>query len=170
MEPLSLQPRALTAEAFAPFGVVIETGGLSPEVINQGNTLKFADLLPFDCSREGGRVALHLYCSKAQSLPLEIRCLERHPLGTQAFWPLQDRPYLLVVAAPGSKPEPREIRAFVAGGHQAIQYHRNTWHHYQLSLEVDSDYLVLDREGPGDNCEEVKLAQPLLVTRRAPGK
>lgn len=170
MEPRSLQARALTADAFAPFGVVVETGRLSPEAINDGNTLKFADLLPLDCSREGGRVALHLYRSKAHSLPLEVRCLERHPLGTQAFWPLQNRPYLLVVAPPGTDPRPSEIRAFVAGGHQAIQYHRNTWHHYQVSLEADSDYLVLDREGPGDNCEEATLAQPLLITPPAPGK
>ncbi len=75
-----------------------------------------------------------------------------------------------MVAPPGEMPESSAVRAFLAAGHQAIQYHRGTWHHYQISLEADSDYLVLDREGPGNNCEEVTLAQPLLITGREPDR
>lgn len=161
-EVLTLQP--LTEAAFEPFGRVIDIRGLTPEAINQGNTLKFADLLPFDCDHDGGRVALHLYRSRARSLPLEIRTLERHPLGSQAFWPLQERPYVVVVAPPGPALDESAVRAFLASGRQAIQYHRGTWHHYQISLEADSDYIVLDREGPGDNCEEVNLSRTLVIT------
>lgn len=163
MTSLTLQPEPLTAKAFAPFGVVVEVAGLEAQTINEGHTQKFADLLPLDCAQQGGRVAVHVYHSRARELPLEIRGLERHPLGSQAFWPLNGRPYLVVVAPPGPAPEPFEVRAFLAGGHQAIQYHRGTWHHYQISLEGDSDYLVLDREGPGENCEEVELAEPLVI-------
>jgi ureidoglycolate lyase len=159
---LQLQP--LTADAFAPFGIVVETGGMTPQIINDGHTRKFPNLLPFDCDHECGRVAVHLYRSAARQLPLEIRCLERHPLGSQAFWPLQVRPYVVVVSPPGPELDESAICAFLAGGHQAIQYHRGTWHHYQISLEAESDYLVLDREGPGDNCEEWELVQPLLIT------
>jgi len=158
-----LQLEPLTSKAFGPFGVVVETPDLSPESINEGHTLKFADLLPFDCDHEGGRVALHLYRSEARQLPLEIRDLERHPLGSQAFWPLSGRPYVVVVAPPGPAPEASKVRAFLARGHQAIQYHRGTWHHYQVSLEADSDYLVLDREGPGSNCDEFTLSEPLTI-------
>jgi ureidoglycolate lyase len=108
-------------------------------------------------------VAAHFYRSRKRELPLEIRTLERHPLGSQAFWPLQDRPYVVVVAPAGPEPDEAAVSAFLAAGHQAIQYHRGTWHHYQISLEADCDYLVLDREGPGDNCDEVRLAQPLVI-------
>lgn len=163
MADRSLKLEPLTAEAFVPYGKVVETSNVEPETINKGNTRKFADLLPLDCDHRGGRVAVHVYHSKARQLPLQIRALERHPLGSQAFWPLSGRPYVVVVAPPGPAPDSDAVRAFLAQGHQAIQYHRGTWHHYQISLEADSDYLVLDREGPGNNCEETTLEQPLTI-------
>lgn len=158
---LTLQP--LTANAFVPFGAVVDVSNLNPEAINDGNTLKFADLLPFDCDHKGGRVAAHLYQSRAQQLPLKIHSLERHPLGSQAFWPLSGQPYVVIVAPAAAVPDESAIRAFLAGGDQAIQYHRGTWHHYQVSLEADCDYLVLDREGPGNNCDIYELVRPLVI-------
>lgn len=158
-----LRLQSLTAEAFASYGTVVDVADLTPQAINDGNTLKFADLLPFDCSTEGGRVAAHLYRSRAQQLPLEIHSLERHPLGSQAFWPLSNRPYVVVVAPAGPTLDESAIRAFLASGEQAIQYHRGTWHHYQISLEADCDYLVLDREGPGENCEVQELKQAIVI-------
>jgi ureidoglycolate lyase len=163
---LKLQP--LTAEDFAPFGCLIDLDDPgSPAVealsINEGHALKFADLLPFDCDHEGGRVAAHFYRSEARELPLEIHSLERHPLGSQAFWPLRDVAYAVIVAPPGEAPEPGAIRAFRASGRQAIQYHRGTWHHYLVSLDADSEFLVLDREGPGNNCDEVELGEGLVL-------
>ena len=32
------------------------------------------------------------------------------------------------------------------------------WHHFQLVIDTDSDFLVVDRAGPGENCDEVELA------------
>lgn len=158
---LQLQP--LTAAAFSPFGVVIDVGERTPETINDGHALKYADLLPFDCHHGQGRVALHYYRSRARTLPLELRGLERHPLGSQAFWPLQNRPYAIVVAPPGEEPGVASLRAFIAQGTQAIQYHRGTWHHYQIALEADSEFIVLDRQGPGENCDEMVLPEPVLL-------
>ena len=82
MENRSLQLRPLTAETFKPFGVVVDTGKLSPQIINQGHTRKFQNLLPIDCDHEDGRVAVHIYRSAARELPLEVHGLERHPLGS----------------------------------------------------------------------------------------
>lgn len=161
MRELELEP--LTAGAFAPFGVVVDIGSGDAETINEGNTRKFAGLLEPDCAHEEGRVAVHLYRSRARALPLEVHSLERHPLGSQAFWPLEGRPYVVVVAPPGDRPEESAIRGFLAQGRQAIQYHRGTWHHYQVSLEADSDYLVIDRLGPGENCDVVELSEPLRI-------
>ncbi len=159
----TLPLRALTPEAFAPFGVVVETRRISPQVINQGLTRKYADLFPLDCNHEGGRVAVHLYRSSAHQLPIEISGLERHPLGSQAFWPLHNGSWVIVVAPPAPEPDEGAIRAFMASGGQAVQYHRGTWHHYQISLGVESDYLVFDREGDGNNCDEILLSEPLLI-------
>lgn len=159
---LSIEP--LAPESFKPFGSVIDTRGEAGVAINEGNTIKFADLVPHDCGYDGGRVAVHLYRSRGRSLPLTITRLERHPLGTQAFWPLHETPFLIVVAAPSDVLDESGIRGFLTNGHQAVQYHRGTWHHYQISLENDCGYLVIDREGPGENCDEVGLARPLSVS------
>lgn len=136
----SLTLQQLTPEAFKPFGLVADIRQTSPVSINDNHTLKFTDLFPLDCGYGGGRVAVHLYRSAARRLPLEVRGLERHPLGSQAFWPLSGRPYVVVVAPPGPQPDESAISAFLADGHQAIQYNRGTWHHYQISLDAESDY------------------------------
>lgn len=159
---LHLQP--LTAEAFEPFGIVIELDDTEPLPINEGFTRKFADLLPLDCENEGGRVAMHFYKSTGRSLPLELNGMERHPLGSQAFWPLHNRPFVIVVAPPSEEMDESAIVGFITNGRQAIQYHRGTWHHYQISLGEDSEFIVLDREGPGNNCDEVQLAEIITIT------
>ena len=50
------------------------------------------------------------------------------------------------------------VRLFRAEAHQGVQYRKNVWHHFVLALEAESDFLVIDRAGPGDNLEEVHLA------------
>ncbi|HPA01626.1 MAG TPA: ureidoglycolate lyase, partial [Chiayiivirga sp.] len=89
----------------------------------------------------------------------------RHPLGSQAFVPLHARPWLVVVAAsPEAAP-----RAFLARDGAGVNFRRGTWHHPLLALEATGDFLVVDRIGPGDNCEEAALAQPwLLALEQAP--
>ena len=82
---------------------------------------------------------------------------ERHPLGSQSFVPLSGRPYLVAVAPAGDF-DPAKIRLFRAEGHQGVHYRKGVWHHFLLVLDDDSDFLVIDRAGPGDNCEEVELA------------
>lgn len=164
MDNSTLQLKPLTADAFEPFGTVVELDEVDPLPINEGYTLKFADLLPLDCKNEGGRVAMHFYKSTGRTLPLELHGMERHPLGSQAFWPLHNRPFAVVVAPPSEKLDESAIRGFITTGRQAIQYHRGTWHHYQISLDADTGFIVLDREGPGNNCDEVELSTPLTIS------
>ena len=54
---------------------------------------------------------LSLFRSKPRPLPFEIKVMERHLLGSQAFIPLSRRPYLVIVAAPGQFDE-RTTRFF----------------------------------------------------------
>ena len=83
--------------------------------------------------------------------------MERHPLGSQAFVPLNGRPYLVAVAA-GGELDPARIEVFLAAGDQGVNYAAGTWHHYSLALEAESDFLVIDRAGPGENLDEVELS------------
>ena len=49
---------------------------------------------------------------------------------------------------------PGALRVFRATGRQGVNYARNVWHHPLLVLEADSDFLVVDRGGPGEDLEE----------------
>lgn len=150
---LTVEP--LTRAAFAPFGDVIEAGSAASHyAINTGTTTRFHDLAAIDTTREGGRPVLSLFRAQPRELPFAVAMLERHPLGSQAFVPLSQRPYLVVVATdPAALP-----RAFLARDGQGVNYHAGTWHHPLLALQAVSDFLVLDRAGPGNNCDEVELS------------
>lgn len=163
MTDLPLPVQALTRHAFAPFGDVLQQTEGSHEVINHGHTLKFADLARIDVRAEIGRTAVHLYHGLPMTLPLRIELLERHPLGSQAFMPLQPRPFLVVVAPASGAPRPSDVRGFFSNGRQGVNIHKGVWHHYQITLDEPADYLVIDRAGPGDNFEEYRLTQTLVI-------
>jgi len=157
-----IRPEPLSKFAFEPFGDVLETDGVQMEMINFGNTQKFA--LPATLSiADSVPAQLSIYRSSTISLPFRIRLMECHPLGSQAFYPLHDRPFLVVVAAPGTTPAPENLRAFLTNGRQGVNIHPGVWHHYQLTLEQDSDYLVLDRAGVGENYQEHTLIEEVLL-------
>jgi ureidoglycolate lyase len=151
---ITLRPEPLTAAAFRPFGDVIEAGD-AYELINSGTTKKFADLARIDVAAEGGRPCISIYRATPYELPLKITMLECHPLGTQLFMPLNSEPFLVVVACAGDTIDPSNVRAFVTNGHQGINYHRGTWHHPLIALLEQSDFLVVDRLGIGNNIAEV---------------
>jgi ureidoglycolate lyase len=159
-----LQAEPLSAAAFAPFGHVIETAGHVPQSINQGTCQRFDDLAPVDVGADGGRPLISIFQAMPRALPYEVRTLERHPLSSQAFYPLDARPFLIVVAHQSGPDSPGPIRAFRAAGNQGVNYRRNTWHHALLAIGAASQFLVVDRGGPGTNCDQHELAQPLLVT------
>lgn len=89
--------------------------------------------------------------------------MECHPLGSQAFFPLHDRPFPVVVALPDSVPSTDTIRVFLTNGRQGVNIYPGVWHHYQLTLEQDSDYIVIDRKGSGENFEEYQLEQEVFL-------
>lgn len=164
MKPCVLKPAPLTAEDFLPYGDVIECADRVKQIsINYGNTTRFHDLAGLDLDAELGRPIVSIFRSTPLPRPVEIRIMERHPLSSQAFYPLSARPYLVVVAPRGDF-DPKKIQAFLAGPAQGVNYHRGTWHHYSLALDAVSDFLVIDRAGPGQNCDEVTLGEESRIS------
>ena len=160
MRKLELVP--LTREAFRPFGEVIEMEGSAHYTINQGFTERFNDLCFVDVAMEGGTTNVSLFLGQPRPAPIAIKLMERHPLGAQAFVPLQDRPWLVLVAPDVN--DHASYRAFTATGQQGVNYARNVWHHPLLVLDSDSRFLIVDRKGPGNNLEEVWLADGAAFT------
>ena len=150
-----LRHEPLTREAFRPFGDVIAMEGAAHYTINQGFTERFNDLYAVDVALEGGATNVSLFLGQPRPSPIAIKLMERHPLGSQAFVPLQDRPWLVLVA--GDVHDFASYCAFTATGRQGINYARNVWHHPLLVLDADSRFLIIDRKGPGNNLEEVWL-------------
>jgi ureidoglycolate lyase len=52
---------------------------------------------------------------------------------------------------------------FLSNGRQGVNLHPGVWHHYQLSLGQDSDYLVIDRAGEGDNYLEQRFEEEVWL-------
>jgi len=161
--PINLKAAALTAEAFAPFGDVIEIAGRPSRSINDATCDRFDDLAQVDVLAAAGRPLISIFKSIGRTLPLQVQTLERHPLSSQAFIPLDGLPFLVVVAADGDAPLASRIRAFRAAGTQGVNYRRNTWHHALIGLDRTCHFLVVDRGGPGHNCDEVSVGDAVVV-------
>lgn len=157
-----IHPEPLTSTAFEPFGEVLDISAQVPELINAGHTQKFADLASISLG-DNGRPQLSIYRSQAVKLPFRIELMERHPLASQLFYPLHERPFPVVVALPGLTPSAENIRVFLSNGHQGVNLFANVWHHYQLTLGQTSDYIVIDRSGPGTNYQEHRLSEDVLL-------
>jgi ureidoglycolate lyase len=154
---LTLPIAPLTKAAFAPFGEVIETKDAKPKLINDGFARRFDGLARIDVAAEGGAVNISLFSGSPRPSPILIKVMERHPLGSQLFMPMNEKPWLVVVCT--DPRVPASYRAFFASGEQGVNYARNTWHHPLLVLTDLSPFLVVDRGGPGDNLEEVRFAE-----------
>lgn len=158
-----MTPKPLTVEAFARFGDVIEASDAAPQKsINYGNTTRFHNLARLDLLAENGFPMVSIFRSKPLQLPIQIKIMERHPLSSQAFYPLSGEPYLVAVAPKGEF-DPSKIELFLASANQGVNYHAGTWHHFSLALNKESDFLVIDRGGDGENCDEITLREEIFI-------
>ncbi len=153
----TVKPQPLTREAFAPFGDVIQIEGSDQFEINSGYTTRVHDLIDIQLGGENARAQFSFFLGRPR--PLEIKMLEKHPLGSQAFYPIEDKRWLVVVA---SAPEPESVCAFWATGKQGVNYHSNVWHHPLLVIEPQQ-FVIIDRGGDGHNCDEIELDHIVLI-------
>ncbi len=158
-----LRVEPLTREAFAPFGDVVSLVGARRFPINGGTTERFHDLATIDVADAGGRPLVNVFRGQPRALPFDVTMMERHPLGSQAFIPLGDVRYLVVVAPPGPFDE-RQMRAFSVDSGIGVNYARGVWHHPLIVLDTVGDFLVIDRGGDLPNCDEIELTRPYRLS------
>ncbi len=165
MQQIQLILEKLTREAFAPYGDVLEISDANQVIpINFGKTERHHDLARLDVSDKGGKPIISIFRSQGIKLPMRVREMERHPLGSQAFMPLSGNPYVVVVG-PAGEFDITKLRAFLAAGNQGVNYLKGTWHHYSVSLNAGGDFLVVDRGTPeNDNCDNVEISVDITLT------
>ena len=154
--------RPLTAEAFSAFGTVIDRAGVASRPMNAGMARRFHDLAEVAVTGDGARVVIGLVEAQPYPLPLILTLVERHPLGAQAFLPLDPAPFLVVVC-PDEGGRPGAPRAFVTAPGQGVCYGAGIWHGVLTPFGAPQDFVVIDRGGPGVNFEEFTFAEPWSI-------
>ncbi|MBA4352246.1 MAG: Ureidoglycolate hydrolase [Rhodobacter sp.] len=153
-----IKPEPLTATAFAPFGDVLEATG-DFRLINAGLCQRHHDRAALDFGADG-RAGLSIFKAEPRALPYSFDLIERHPDGSQAFIPMSDHPFLVIVST-GPEATPR---AFLTNGAQGINLHRGTWHGVLTPLQAPGLFAVVDRIGATPNIEEYHYPQAWVVT------
>ena len=152
----TIQTEPLDASAFAPFGDVLEAAG-DFRLINAGQCQRYHDRALIDFA--GAPAGISIFHARPRGLPYSFDLIECHPEGSQAFIPMTQAPFLVIVAAsPGHIP-----RAFVTNGTQGINLHRGTWHGVLTPLTGPGLFAVVDRIGTTPNLQEHRFAIPWIV-------
>lgn len=155
MHPIKAEP--LTASAFARFGDVLEASG-DFRLINAGLCKRHHDRARLEVG--DARAGISIFNAEPRALPYSFDLIERHPEGSQAFIPMTQHPFLVIVAEdPSAKP-----RAFLTNGAQGINLHRGTWHGVLTPLHAPGIFAVVDRIGPTPNLEEYRYPQAWTVS------
>lgn len=160
--PQTIRLQPLTADAFAPFGDVLDAGGAPDKIINQGLCGRFHDRARLDFGPDG-RAGISIFNAEPRALPYRLELVERHPEGSQAFLPLHQHPFLVIVA-PDEGGRPGRPLAFLTDGAQGINLHRGSWHGVLTPLAAPGLFAVVDRIGPTPNLQEHWFDTPFTVT------
>jgi ureidoglycolate lyase len=156
-----IRTEPLTAEAFAPFGDVLDAMGAPDRIINQGLCGRFHDRARLDFG-DDGRAGISIFNAVPRELPLRLSLVERHPDGSQAFLPMTLDPFLVIVC-PDEAGTPGRPRAFLTGPGQGVNYLRNTWHGVLTPLHAPGLFAVVDRIGATPNLQEFPLPNPWTI-------
>jgi ureidoglycolate lyase len=133
MNVVHLKVQPMTREAFAPFGVLIDSRGSMEIDLGQGSP--------------------SLTGATSERRPFRFDFMARHRLSMQVFSPLVSSRFVIAVAPPNeaSAPEVESVTAFLVDGRLPYAYHRGTWHTPPFPVEEWASYLVVDRAGTLDD-------------------
>ncbi|WP_176249010.1 ureidoglycolate lyase [Sulfitobacter sp. HGT1] len=157
-----IKAEPLTADAFAPFGDVLDASGSPDKMINAGLCGRHHDLAALDFGPDG-RAGISIFNAQARSLPYTLNLIERHPEGSQAFIPMTGAPFLVIVA-PDDGGRPGTPRAFLTAPYQGINLHRGVWHGVLTPLAEPGLFAVVDRIGASANLDEFMIDPPYVIT------
>ena len=162
MQNIKLIPEKLTSENFSDFREVVSIQNKESRTINNGFADKYPDIASLDTKEDQGHTSVHIFVAKSRQFPLHISMLEKHPFFSQTFIPRHSLPFIVVVAPPEEKPSVEKLQAFITNGDQGINYSRGVWHFPLISINDNSQFIVIDRKHNEEfdiieQCEEVSI-------------
>jgi len=157
-------PNKITKDNFSSFGDIISTKDVKPININEGYAKRFDDLADIDISNDEGKAIVSIFSALKRNFPMKIDMMEKHPLGSQAFIPMKETTFLVLVAPQGDKPDINMIKSFIVPPGIGINYKPGIWH-FPLISTVDMNFLVVDRKGPGNNLIIQNLEKEKIILK-----
>ena len=156
------KPTKITRENFSPYGDLISSDSIEPININAGYAKRFDNLAKINTSKNNGETIVSIFSALKRSFPMKIDMMEKHPLGSQAFVPMKETIFLSFVAPPGDVPEINKIQSFIIPPKMGINYKPGIWHFPLISTE-DTNFLVIDRKGNGENLTIHKFEKEEII-------
>ena len=137
MNVVRLKVQPMTREAFAPFGVLIDSRGSVEIDLGQG--------------------APSMTGTTAERRPLRFDFMARHKRTMQVFSPLASSRAVIAVAPPNGldAPDVERVVAFLVEGRLPYAYHKGTWHTPPFPVGEWASFLVVDRSGTLDDDYEL---------------
>ena len=145
-----IKPKKITSKNFKKFGEVISTKKIKPININNGYAKRFDNLCKINTSLKKGNTIMSIFSTRKRKFPMNIKMMEKHPLGSQAFIPMKETKFLVFVAPKGKKPNVKKIKSFIIPKQTGINYKPGIWHFPLISIK-NMNFLVIDRKGIGNN-------------------
>ena len=145
-----IKPIKITRSNFSVYGDLISIEGVDPININAGYAKRFDDLADLNTSKKEGKAIVSIFSSLKRTFPMKIDMMEKHPLGSQAFIPMEDTKFFVFVAPKGNKPNINKIKSFIVPKQTGINYKAGIWHFPLISIK-NMNFLIVDRKGKGNN-------------------
>ena len=145
-----IKPIPITKENFAKYGDMISTKNIKPLEINNGYAKRYDGIANLNTSGDNGETTISIFSALKRRFPMKIDMMEKHPIGSQAFIPMKETTFLVLVAPNGDNPDIDKIKSFIVPPGIGVNYKAGTWHFPLISTE-DMNFLVVDRKGSGEN-------------------
>ena len=158
------KPVKISKENFANYGDLISTNNVKPIDINNGYAKRFDNLANINTSKDQGKTIISIFSAKKRNFPMKIDMMEKHPLGSQAFIPMKETTFLAFVAPQNNKPEIEKVESFIIPPGIGINYKPGIWHFPLISTE-NMNFLVVDRQGPGNNLVIENLEKERIILK-----
>ena len=158
-------PKPINKSNFSEFGEVITTKDIKPLKINNGYAERFDGIANLDTKINDGETTISIFSALKRNFPMKIDMMEKHPLGSQAFIPMEDTKFLVFVAPKGDKPDVNKIQSFLVPKQTGVNYNAGIWHFPLISMK-NMNFLIVDRKGKGNNLVIYKFKKDKIILKK----